>query len=111
MTHFDSPLYRKCEDDACPVAYAYGEDPHYHYIGGPVTTTEPPTRPREDANLGLATTEDLMRELICRFKMTQYVSGGPSVSVHRAIDRALVLAEMLGNLDAPEREYRTVDGD
>lgn len=59
----------------------------------------------DEAYLGLASTEDLFRELICRFKMTQYTS----VSVETDdIDRALVLAEMLGGLDAPTREYRTV---
>lgn len=61
------------------------------------------------AQLGLASTEDMFRELICRFKMAQY---GPLINVEtaQAVDRALVLAEMLGSLDAPTREYRTVDG-
>lgn len=62
-----------------------------------------------DPRLGLATTEEMLRELICRFKMTQYEPHGSNETVHRAVDRALVLAEMLGGMDAPTREYRTVD--
>lgn len=65
---------------------------------------------RETALLGLATTEELMRELICRFKMTQYDHlSGVRADVVRAVDRALALSEMLGGLNGPEREYRTVD--
>lgn len=32
---FPGPLYRRCEDDDCPYAYAYRVPPadHYHYIG------------------------------------------------------------------------------
>ena len=65
----------------------------------------------ETANLGLASTEQLFRELICRFEMTQYEQqpGVLSVEAPAAVRRALVLAEMLGGLDAPTREYRTVD--
>jgi hypothetical protein len=60
----------------------------------------------QEAHLGLATTEELFREIIARF------SNWPSGSVeewagHR---NALVLAEMLGTLGAVVREYRTVDG-
>jgi hypothetical protein len=58
--------------------------------------------------LGLATTEQMMREIITRFRMTQY-EDSVSVSSYAAIDRALVLAEMLGGMGAPEREYRTVE--
>ena len=56
-----------------------------------------------EANLGLATTEDLLRELISRF-----TAPNPTFS---GIRRALVLAEMLGTLSANESEYRPVDGD
>ena len=65
------------------------------------------TRPLE-ARLGMATSEDLMRELITRFKMEMYVDSS-SVSTFGSVERALVLAEMLGGMSAPEREYRTVD--
>jgi hypothetical protein len=63
-------------------------------------TRQPPQEPL----LGLATTEELMRELIVRFtaKFTIHdVIGG--------VEKALVLAEMLGSLSSTEREYRTVD--
>ena len=63
---------------------------------------------REAALLGLATTEELLRELICRFEMTQFVPGSMETR-SMAVRRALVLAEMLGGMGAPEREYRTVD--
>ena len=59
--------------------------------------------------LGLATTEQMFRELICRFKMEQFVPGVTSTTLAADFDRALILAEMLGGLSAPEREYRTVD--
>ena len=59
-----------------------------------------------DARLGLATNEDMLRELICRFK---HDGINPSVSSLLCLERALVLAEMLGGMSAPEREYRTVD--
>lgn len=52
-----------------------------------------------DANLGCATTEELFRELIAR------CSGNNICS----FTRSLVLAEMLGGLDAQERDYRTID--
>lgn len=48
--------------------------------------------------LGLATTEELIRELIARFTI-------PATRV----SEALRLAEMIGNLSAGEREYRTTD--
>lgn len=49
--------------------------------------------------LGLATTEEMFREIIARF--TTPTAG--------SVGRALLLAEMLGGLDANTREYRTVD--
>jgi hypothetical protein len=58
----------------------------------------------EDANLGLATTEEMLRELICRFT----VAPTDDISAFRGVPRGLILAEMLGGLDAQEREYRTV---
>jgi hypothetical protein len=61
-----------------------------------------------EPNLGLATTEEMMRELITRFRMEQYVDS-VSTSAYAAVDRAIALAEMLGGMDAHEREYRTVD--
>jgi hypothetical protein len=61
-----------------------------------------------EAHLGLASNEELLRELITRFRMEQYVDS-VSVSVYAAVDRALLLSEMLGGMGAPEREYRTVD--
>jgi hypothetical protein len=54
-----------------------------------------------EANLGLATTEELFREIITRFAMLGRYPG--------PVERALVLAEMLGGLSATDREYRTVD--
>lgn len=57
------------------------------------------------AQLGYATTEDLFRELICRLSIRQ----PGDVTTYACHQRALVLAEMLGSLGAPEREYRTVD--
>jgi hypothetical protein len=63
-------------------------------------------QPHPVANLGLASTEDLFRELICRFVIP--ASGG-NVTALTKINRALHLAEMLGELRATEREYRTVD--
>jgi hypothetical protein len=53
---------------------------------------------RYGANLGLASTEELFREIIVRFTM---------INSYPATERAVVLAEMLGRLDAETREYRT----
>jgi hypothetical protein len=61
-----------------------------------------------EAHLGLASNEELLRELITRFRMEQYTDS-ISVSAYAAVDRALALSEMLGSMGAPEREYRTVD--
>jgi hypothetical protein len=61
-----------------------------------------------EPHLGLATNEAMLRELICRFKMDTYADPA-SVSCYGSIERALALAEMLGGMSAPEREYRTVD--
>jgi len=63
------------------------------------------------ANLGLASTEEMIRELICRFKMTQYANqaSGTRSDVVRAVDYALILAEMLGSMNPLEKEYRPID--
>lgn len=50
--------------------------------------------------LGLASTEDLFHELISRCRRLPISS----------FDQAIALAEMLGSMGAPEREYRTIDG-
>jgi hypothetical protein len=64
------------------------------------------THDKEQALLGLASTEQLLRELICRFTVHHPHS---QETQYAATQRALTLAEMLGGLDAPTREYRTVD--
>jgi hypothetical protein len=60
----------------------------------------------DEAMLGLASTEQLIRELITRFTVHHPHS---QETQHASTQRALMLAEMLGGLDAPTREYRTVD--
>lgn len=59
----------------------------------------------EEANLGLATTEELVNELIARFTIN-YI-GSPEQLL--AMDRIVILAKFLGGLTALEKEYRTVD--
>ncbi len=59
-------------------------------------------------NLGLATTEEMFRELICRFSISY---KHDDVGNSRNINRALVLSEMLGGMNATEKEYSTVNGD
>jgi hypothetical protein len=51
--------------------------------------------------LGLATTEELFRELIARCTAT-WLTG-------LNVQRAVILAEMLGGLSGAEREYRTAE--
>ena len=53
--------------------------------------------------LGLATTEELIRELIARFTVPTLTLIG--------VERALMMAEILGSLPPDERGYRTVDRD
>jgi hypothetical protein len=55
--------------------------------------------------LGLATTEQLMRELITRFVVNCF----GNVETLTSIDRALKLAEMLGGMNSFDRDYRTVE--
>lgn len=50
------------------------------------------------ANLGYASTEDLFRELISRMSYPMYMKG---------VNTACMLSEMLGGLEAYEKEYRT----
>jgi hypothetical protein len=57
--------------------------------------------PQQEPLLGLATTEQLFRELITRFTVAGPDGGNWA--------RTILLAEMLGGLGAQEREYRTVD--
>lgn len=62
------------------------------------------------ASLGLASTEDLFRELICRLAIVPRQEGLTPVTHLVGTERGLILAEMLGSLNTLEREYRTVDG-
>jgi hypothetical protein len=59
-----------------------------------------------DANLGLATTEQLYRELIAR---DSHVAPHDTLGNWRRIRRVGALSETLGGLDVSEREYRTVE--
>jgi hypothetical protein len=61
----------------------------------------------EKANLGLATTETLLRELMTRFKFNAVANQDVSLN----INRALTLALLLGSLSELDKEYRTVDHD
>ncbi len=71
--------------------------------------TEPPALQSAMANLGMATTEDLFRELITRLAIVPV--GTPTILGNIiSTKRGLILAEMLGSLDTMEREYRTVNG-
>jgi hypothetical protein len=58
--------------------------------------------------LGLATTEELLREVIVRFTI---IYRNDPINHERNVERALVLAEMVGGLSAFDREYRTADSD
>jgi len=95
-----------CSTPGC-VRGSFHRVPHECVGQGPTEKETDVTR-RIGAQLGLATNEELMRELICRFRMNTYVQG--STETHQmSVDRALALAEMLGGMSAPDREYRTVD--
>jgi hypothetical protein len=59
-----------------------------------------------EAKLGLATTEELFRELIARFTVHYPNTHIESLLM---INRALELSEMLGGLKSVDKEYRTVD--
>jgi hypothetical protein len=58
---------------------------------------------RDEPLLGLATTEELIRELIARFTVP--------IPTLMDVERALMMAEMLGGLSPDERNYRTVGWD
>ena len=60
----------------------------------------------EKAMLGFATTEELFRELIVRFTIH---CAPAEITQMLCTERALILAEMLGGLNATEKEYRTVN--
>lgn len=60
----------------------------------------------EKPMLGFATNEDLMRELIARFSIDAISSN---LNAFGQINRIVILSEMLGGMDATNREYRTVD--
>jgi hypothetical protein len=67
---------------------------------------------REEPLLGLATTEELLREVIARFTttMTQTeVVFHATGTTYGNVARALILAEMLGGLNALDREYRPAE--
>ncbi len=64
------------------------------------------TKVPEEPLLGLATTEELFRELIARFTVHYPRDVGSTLFM---INRALTLSEMLGGLSTVEKEYRTVD--
>jgi hypothetical protein len=68
---------------------------------------EPRIEPLTDSPiLGLATTDEMLRELIARF--TVNARGTHTLLID--VRRIATLAELLGGLSAPEREYRTVGG-
>jgi hypothetical protein len=64
----------------------------------------------DEPHLGLATTEQLFRELIARFEGVLLIdqSSGVSITRMKHIAWALQLSEMLGGIDKLTREYRTV---
>jgi hypothetical protein len=63
---------------------------------------------KERAFLGLSPTEDLMRELIVRFRIGGMISHD---LFERALNhnRARVLLYMLWGLSQEEKDYRTID--
>jgi len=105
-------VVRKCWEEMFPdIPYAISSG------WGPVTPALPQhSLPAEwagaefnipsKANLGCATTEDLMTELICRFQLA-YPMDNVQHSV--MVSRAINLARMLGGLSQADAEYRTVD--
>jgi hypothetical protein len=58
-----------------------------------------------EANLGCATTEELMREVISRAGEV----WGNEIGFRRAVERVSMLAELLGTMPTDLREYRTVE--
>jgi hypothetical protein len=62
----------------------------------------------EKANLGLATNEKLIRELITRFKMDALNNNIDQI---KYMDRAITMGILLGSMSPEDREYRSVDHD
>jgi hypothetical protein len=87
----DGPCYHVDEN------YRQGVLGNHHFV--------PQDSPQvvDSANLGLATTEELLRELIARER------GSNSIAFVYT-ERAVLLAEILGGMSRIEREYRTIDG-
>lgn len=73
---------------------------------GRVTVALPLHEKPEQANLGLASTEEMFAELITRFRF-QSEKMWPENS--EMIDKAIELAKILGGLNREIAEYRTVD--
>jgi len=55
--------------------------------------------------LGLATTEYLLIELITRLGTPDHMGTPTDVGWYKAVARVRILAELLGGLEAHEREY------
>jgi hypothetical protein len=62
---------------------------------------------KETANLGLATTDDLFDELVCRLGR----SFSSEIGEIPAVDRAVKLTAVQYSLPLNVRQYRTVDGE
>jgi len=60
----------------------------------------------QEPYLGLATTEELFRELIARFSMSY---DRMAMDALENVARVAKLAEMLGGLSGPDKEYKTVN--
>jgi len=73
---------------------------------GIITAALPDRSEPEQANMGLASTEELFRELIARFSF-QYTT---EIGEFKNIERVAKLSEMLGELSYMQKEYRTIDG-
>lgn len=103
------PFYRVPEGGDSPlrraVQYAFegmfpGVESSISSGWGMITAALPDRSESPQANLGCATTEELIRELIARF-----ITHENSYLANRAV----ILAELLGGLNATDREYRTID--
>ena len=92
----------RAEDPYQQVAYLEGRLEAAHAQIAELDAQLNATHPiQNEPYLGLATTEQMFRELIARCRALPIFT----------FDRAITLAEMLGGMSASEREYRTVDGD
>lgn len=72
--------------------------------GAPIPAKE--TKATCEANLGCASTEELINELVTRLMIS---GSGDSVSNMRNTEHVYRLGIILGSLSGVEREYRTVD--